>query len=221
MRVVIAEDLVLLRQSIARMLAHDGIDVVAQVGDGGALVSTVVAERPDLVIADVRMPPAFTDEGARAVLLLRDRFPDLAVVVLSHVVEPALAMRLAADRPARFGYLLKDRVLDIDEFVAVVRRVAAGGTAIDEHVVRHYLGAARGAGLAALTERERDVLGLLAQGLSNAAIAARLYLSERTVDSHLGSIFTKLGLPPSAEQNRRVRAALAWLSGTSAHPDPA
>jgi DNA-binding NarL/FixJ family response regulator len=207
-RVVIAEDLVLLRQSIARMLAQDGIEVVAQVGDAGALVSAVVAERPDLVVADVRMPPTFTDEGARAVLLLRERFPELAVVMLSHVVEPALAMSLVADRPARFGYLLKDRVLDIDDFVATVRRVADGGTAIDEQVVRHFL---NGAGPAGLSARECDVLALLAQGHSNVAIAGRLHISERTVDSHLGSIFVKLDLPPDAAHNRRVRAALAWL----------
>ncbi|MEW2359861.1 response regulator transcription factor [Spirillospora sp. NPDC029432] len=210
MRVVIAEDLVLLRQGIARMLAQDGIEVAAEVGDGAALVTAVVAERPDLVVADVRMPPTFTDEGARAVLLLRDRFPDLGVVVLSHIVEPALALRLAADRPARFGYLLKDRVLDIDDFTAAVRRVAAGGTAIDAQVIDHYIG---GAGPGGLTAREREVLSLLAQGWSNAAIAGRLFISERTVDSHLGSIFTKLRLPPDTEHNRRVRAALAWLRG--------
>ncbi len=214
MRVVIAEDLVLLRQSIARMLTQDGAEVVAQAGDGTALVAAVVAERPDLVIADVRMPPSFTDEGARAAVLLRERFPDLAIVMLSHVVEPALAMTLVADRPARFGYLLKDRVLDIDEFVATVKRVAAGGTAIDEQVVAHLIGGAPRVGLAALTSREREVLGLLAQGLSNAAIAARLVVSERTVDSHLASIFVKLDLPLSTEQNRRVQAALAWLRST-------
>ncbi|WP_219518482.1 response regulator transcription factor [Nonomuraea ceibae] len=220
MRVVIAEDLVLLRQALCRILVQDGITVVAQVGDADALVSAVVSERPDLVIADVRMPPTFTDEGARAALILRERFPELAVVVLSHVVEPTLAMRLAADRPARFGYLLKDRVLDIDDFMAAIHRVMDGGTALDEHVVAHWLGGAPRAGPAALSAREREVLGLLAQGLSNVAISARLFVSERTVDSHLSSIFVKLGLPPSAEHNRRVRAALAWLRGeTRANPD--
>lgn len=214
MRVVIAEDLVLLRQSIARMLSLDGVDVVAQVGDATSLVSAVVEQRPDLVVVDVRMPPTFTDEGARAALLLRQRFPDLAVVMLSHVVEPTVAMTLAADRPARFGYLLKDRILDIDDFVRAVKRVAEGGTAIDEQVVRHFLGAAGPGQVGALSPREREVLGLLAQGLSNAAIASRLVVSERTVDSHLGAIFTKLDLPPDAEHNRRVRAALAWLRGT-------
>ncbi|GAA2875871.1 response regulator transcription factor [Nonomuraea rubra] len=207
MRVVIAEDLVLLRQSIARLLALDGIEVVAEVGDASSLVSAVVAERPDLVIADVRMPPTFTDEGARAVALLRERFPGLAVLMLSHIVEPTLAMTLAAERPARFGYLLKDRVLDLDDFVAAVRRVAGGGTAIDAQVIDHFL-----TGLTVLSGREREVLGLLAQGLSNAAIAARLFISERTVDTHVGSIFTKLDLPPDTDHNRRVRAALLWLN---------
>jgi DNA-binding NarL/FixJ family response regulator len=206
-RVVIAEDLVLLRHSIARLLTEDGLEVVAQVGDADSLVAAVVEHRPDLVLADVRMPPSFTDEGARAVLLLRDRFPDLAVVVLSHVVDPALAMLLAADRPARFGYLLKDRVLDLHDFTTIVRRVAEGGTAIDEQVIRHLLGTGR----TTLSARERDVLGLLAQGLSNVAIAQGLHISERTVDSHLASIFVKLDLPPDADHNRRVCAVLRWL----------
>jgi DNA-binding NarL/FixJ family response regulator len=220
-RVVIAEDLVLLRQSIARMLSLDGLEVVAQVGDGAALVAAVVAERPDLVIADVRMPPTFTDEGARAASLLRDRYPELSILMLSHVVEPMLALTLVADRPAGFGYLLKDRVLDIDEFVATVRRVAGGGTAIDEQVVGQLLGDSAHTGLTTLTAREREVLALLAQGSSNSAIAARLVVSERTVDSHLRSIFLKLDLPLSGEQNRRVRAALAWLrpSETGADTD--
>lgn len=212
MRVVIAEDLVLLRQSLTRMLALDGIRVVAEVGDAGALVSAVGEHRPDLVVSDVRMPPDFTDEGARAVTLLRERFPDLAVVVLSHVVEPALAMRLAADRPRAFGYLLKDRVLDIDAFVRTVRHVADGGTAIDRQVVEHFLN--REDRRADLSPRERDVLSLLAQGYSNRRIAQELFVSERTVDAHLRSIFAKLGLEPNADDNRRVRAALLWLRGT-------
>ncbi|MFL1381315.1 response regulator transcription factor [Nocardiopsis protaetiae] len=217
MRVVIAEDLVLLRQSLTRMLALDGIRVVAEVGDAGALVSAVGEHRPDLVVSDVRMPPDFTDEGARAVTLLRDRFPDLAVVVLSHVVEPALAMRLATDRPRAFGYLLKDRVLDIDGFVRTVRHVAGGGTAIDRQVIEHFLNRDDDR-RTALSPRERDVLSLLAQGHSNRRIAQGLFVSERTVDAHLRSIFAKLGLEPSADDNRRVRAALLWLRGTGPGP---
>lgn len=219
MRVVIAEDLILLRQSVARILTADGMQVVAEVGDAQSLVAAVVEHRPDVVICDVRMPPGFTDEGARAALLLRKRYPDLAVLMLSHVVEPVLAMRLVKDQPAAFGYLLKDRVLDIDEFVETVRRVASGGTAIDRQVVDHFVNRA-GNRLADLSVRERDVLTQLAQGRSNQAIAQRLFISERTVDAHLRSVFVKLGLAPNAEENRRVRAALTWL-GRTASPDAA
>lgn len=212
MRVVIAEDLVLLRQSVTRMLTADGMQVVAEVGDAAALIAAVVEHRPEVVVSDIRMPPDFVDEGARAVLVLRDRFPELAVVVLSHVVEPNLAMRLAADRPAAFGYLLKDRVLDIDEFVRTVRRVADGGTAIDQQVIEHFLHRADDR-LAALSAREREVLSQVAQGYSNRRVAENLFVSERTVDAHLRSIFVKLDLVQSADDNRRVRAALAWLRG--------
>lgn len=212
MRVVIAEDLVLLRQSIARMLVGDGMQVAAEVGDAGSLVSAVVEHRPDVVVTDIRMPPDFVDEGARAVMVLRDRFPDLAVVVLSHVVEPSLAMSLVADRPRAFGYLLKDRVLDIDEFVRTVRRVAGGGTAIDPQVVNHFLRRSEDR-LAVLSARECDVLSQVAQGYSNRRIAENLVVSVRTVDAHLRSIFVKLDLAQSVDDNRRVRATLAWLNG--------
>jgi DNA-binding NarL/FixJ family response regulator len=211
-RVVIAEDLVLLRQSVARMLTADGMQVVAEVGDAGALISAVVEHLPDVVVSDIRMPPDFVDEGARAVMLLRDRFPTLAVVVLSHVVEPNLAMRLVADRPAAFGYLLKDRILDIDEFVRTVRRVADGGTAMDRQVIEHFLHRADDR-ISSLSSRERDVLSQVAQGYSNRRVAKSLFISERTVDAHLRSIFVKLDLAQSADDNRRVRAALAWLKG--------
>ena len=215
MRVVIAEDLVLLRDGIARALTTHGIDVVAEVGDAGALVEAVAEHRPDLIIVDVRMPPDFSDEGARATRLLRERFPDLAVLVLSHAVDPQLALLLAAERPAGFGYLLKDRVMDVPQFLTSVRTVAAGGTIVDPDVIERGLARLQEP-LEKLSPRERDVLGELAQGRSNAAIASALYVSERTVDAHLRSIFLKLGLPESADANRRVQAALAWLAAS--HP---
>lgn len=211
MRVVIAEDLVLLRDGIARAIAAHGFEVVAEVGDAGRLVDVVAQELPDLVITDVRMPPGFSDEGARAARLLRDRFPRVGVVVLSHVVEPELALVLAAERPSGFGYLLKDRVMDVGAFIATLRTIGAGGTVIDPLVVERGL-ARRDAPLRVLTEREREVLGALARGLSNSAIAHELFVSERTVDAHLRSIFGKLGLEPTSDANRRVRAALLWLS---------
>ena len=215
MRVVIAEDLVLLRDGIARALTTHGIDVVAEVGDAGALVEAVAEHRPDLIIVDVRMPPDFSDEGARATRLLRERFPDLAVLVLSHTVDPQLALLLAAERPAGFGYLLKDRVMDVPQFLTSVRTVAAGGTIVDPDVIERGLARLQEP-LEKLSPRERDVLGELAQGRSNAAIASALFVSERTVDAHLRSIFLKLGLPESADANRRVQAALAWLAAS--HP---
>lgn len=211
MRIVIAEDLVLLRQSIARMLVADGVEVVGQVGDAGALVSAVVAERPDVVVTDVRMPPSFTDEGARAAMLIRSRFPDMGVVVLSHVIEPKVALTLASPRVDRFAYLLKDSVLGLEEFVGVLRTVHAGGTVIDERVVSFLLDAAARRNLGALTAREQEVLSLVARGLTNGAIARQLIVSERTVDAHIRSVWVKLGLEPNVDEHRRVRAALAWL----------
>lgn len=220
MRVVIAEDLVLLRQSIARMLLADGIEVVAEVGDAGSLLSAVVAHRPDLVVTDVRMPPDFTDEGARAAMLLRERYPEIGVVVLSHVIEPQVALTLARGRATRFAYLLKDHVLDLEDFVAVLRQVHAGGTVVDERVVRFLLGAAGPQSLGALTARERDVLALIAQGLSNVAIARTLVISERTVNAHTRSLLAKLGLEQNEDEHRRVRATLLWLADrTAAAPE--
>lgn len=211
MRVVIAEDLVLLRDGISRALMARGLEVVAEVGDAGALIEAVTAERPDLIVVDVRMPPGFSDEGARATRLLRARFPDLAVLVLSHTVDPSLALMLAAERPAGFGYLLKDRVMQLEGFIDAVREVARGGTVVDPDVVELGL-ARRHAPLQRLSRREREVLAELARGRSNVAIAHALFVSERTVDAHLRAIFVKLGLPESADANRRVQAALTWLA---------
>lgn len=210
MRVVIAEDLVLLRDGIAHALATHGIDVVGEAGDAAGLIDAVTLQRPDLIIVDVRMPPGFSDEGARAARLLRDRYPELAVMVLSHTVDPGLALQLAGDRPAGFGYLLKDRVMHIGEFVDALRTLVAGGTVVDAEVIERGL-VRRADPLGVLSEREREVLAELARGRSNAAIAETLFVSERTVDAHLRSIFTKLGMPQTGDVNRRVQAALVWL----------
>ena len=172
MRAVIAEDLVLLRDGLARALTTAGITVEAQVGDAGALIDAVGTHRPDVAIVDIRMPPAFSDEGARATVFLRERYPALAILVLSHTVDPHLAMTLVGERPSGFGYLLKERVLDVDEFIDAVRTVAAGGTVLDADVIAFYL--ARDASrLGQLTPREVEVLGLIAKGASNAGIASR------------------------------------------------
>lgn len=211
MRVVIAEDLVLLRESIARLLTADGIEVVAEVGEAGALMSAVVAHRPDVVVTDVRMPPEFTDEGARAALLLRSRYPEMGMVVLSHVIDAGVALELARNRASRFAYLLKDRVLGLEDFVDVLRAVHQGGTVIDEQVVRFLMDTAGPGTLVALTPREREVLALIARGLTNAAIARALIVSERTVDAHTRSLLAKLGLEQNEDDHRRVRATLLWL----------
>lgn len=211
MRIVIAEDQVLLRDGLARLLTDAGHAVVAQVGDGRSLVSEVSAQRPDLVIADVRMPPTYTDEGAQAVLYLRDRFPELAVVILSQGVEPSLISALSNGRVRAFGYLLKDRVLDTDVFLQQLGHVAAGGTAVDPSVVEGGVRHSRGR-LEVLTEREVEVLRLVASGRSNPGIAAELVISRRTVDAHLRSIFTKLGIETDPNGNQRVLAALDWLA---------
>jgi DNA-binding NarL/FixJ family response regulator len=211
--------MVLLREGIARVLGRVGVEVVAEVGDARTLVAAVVTYRPDLAIVDVRMPPTFVDEGAQAVSVLRERFPDLAVLVLSHVVEPRLAAQLAVERPASFGYLLKDRVLDLEEFVTAISRVAQGGTVIDPLVISQLM-TRSSVRLAMLSARESEVLERLAAGHSNGAIAADLVVSERTVDAHVRSIFTKLGLAPDQDVNRRVQAALAWLQGNEVSPPP-
>ena len=214
MRLVIAEDEVLLRDGIARLTGTAGHTVVGQVGDARSLVGVVQETRPDLVITDIRMPPDYTDEGARAAVLLRRRFPSLAVLVLSQVVEPRLASLFVGQAPAAFGYLLKVKVLDTATFLEVLAAVGRGETVIDETVIGGRMQASAGR-LAALTDRETDVLRLVASGRSNAGIAAELVISRRTVDAHLRSIFHKLGITADPEGNQRVLATLDWLASAT------
>lgn len=209
MRVVIAEDLALLRDGLSRLLADAGFEVVAAVEDGSSLLRVVVTEKPDVAVVDVRLPPTFRDEGVRAALEARRRVPGLAVLVLSQYVEQTYAAELLADGGGGVGYLLKERVADTRDFVDAVRRVAEGGTALDPEVVRQLV--ARRGPLAELTPREREVLGLMAEGRSNAGIAAALVISESAVEKHVGRIFDKLGLPGSGPDHRRVLAVLAYL----------
>ena len=214
MRVVIAEDLFLLRDGLTRMLEAHGFEVTAAVDNPADLLAAVTAQRPDVAVVDVRLPPTFTDEGLRAALAARREVPGLPVLVLSQYVEQLYARELLADGTGGIGYLLKDRVLDSAQFVDAVRRVAAGGTAMDPEVVARLL--ARNAddgAVSALSAREREVLALMAEGRSNAAIGARLVITERAVAKHTASIFLKLRLQPSEEDNRRVRAVLAYLGG--------
>jgi DNA-binding NarL/FixJ family response regulator len=211
-RVVIAEDSVLLRAGLERLLAEAGIDVVATAGDGDELLAVVDAATPDLAIVDVRMPPTFTDEGLRAAVAARARQPGLAVLVLSQYVEDEYARELLATDAAGVGYLLKDRVADVADFVEAVRRVGEGGTALDPEVVAQLLGRHRGdETLARLTTREREVLGLMAEGRSNRAIAEALVVSAGAVEKHVGNIFAKLDLEPDGGDHRRVLAVLRYL----------
>jgi DNA-binding NarL/FixJ family response regulator len=213
-RVVIAEDLAILREGLAQLLADRGHEVCAAVGDGAALLAAVAEHRPDVAVADVRMPPGFTDEGLRAAISLRASHPETAVLVFSQYVETRYAARLLAGNPAGVGYLLKDRVADVEEFAGALERVAAGGTALDPEVVRMLLRSGTDAGgLRALTAREREVLALMAEGRSNAAIAAAMVVSPGAVEKHVASIFAKLGLPPADTDNRRVLAVLRYLEG--------
>ncbi len=211
MRVVIAEDSVLLRAGIQRLLADEGIETVAAVEDGERLLEVLAEHRPDLAIVDVRMPPTFTDEGLKAALRAREQTPDLPVLVLSQYVEERYAVELISAGAGGVGYLLKERVADVAEFVDAVHRVARGGTCIDQEVISQLMARGRRNPIDALTPREREVLGLMAQGLSNAAIAKSLTVSDGAVEKHVGNIFSKLGLEPSQEEHRRVRAVLAYL----------
>ncbi|GGS44288.1 DNA-binding response regulator [Actinokineospora fastidiosa] len=208
---VIAEDSVLLRMGVLRLLADEGIETAAAVENGDDLLGAVTEHRPDLAIVDVRMPPTFTDEGLRAALAARAAVPDLPVLVLSQYVEERYAADLLADGRGGVGYLLKERVADVAEFIDAVHRVARGGTCIDQEVIAQLMARKRRNPVDALTPREREVLGLMAQGLSNVAIARSLVVSDGAVEKHIGNIFTKLGLEPSGEEHRRVRAVLAYL----------
>jgi DNA-binding NarL/FixJ family response regulator len=213
-RVVVAEDLFLLRDGLVRMLEAHGLQIAAAVGDAPGLLRALLDERPDVAIVDVRLPPTFTDDGLRMALTARQSAPGLPVLVLSQYVEQLYARELLADRAGGVGYLLKDRVFNDDQFVDAVATVAAGGTVMDSEVVAKLLGRrAREEPLARLSAREREVLGLMAEGRSNSAIAQRLFVTEKAVSKHSTSIFTKLDLAPSDDDNRRVLAVLAYLNG--------
>ena len=209
MRVVIAEDQALLREGLARLFRDGGHHVVATLGDADQLVATIAQEQPDLAVVDIRMPPTFTDEGARAARAIKQQHPGVGVLLLSQHIETTHAVNLVA--LGGFGYLLKDRVLEVGEFLATAERVAAGGSALDPMVVAHLVAPADSGPVGRLSERERGVLELMALGLTNAAIANRLVVSERTVEAHVRHILTKLDITDSGDGHRRVLAVLSYL----------
>jgi DNA-binding NarL/FixJ family response regulator len=212
MRVIVAEDTMLTRQGIVAVLRDAGIDVVAQVADGDALLREVSLDPPDVALIDIRMPPTHTDEGLVAAERIRREFPDVGVLVLSQYVEPTYAMRLLQENPERVGYLLKDRVFDGALLIDALRRIDDGETVIDPTIVSRLLGRRRREDpLAVLSDREREVLGLVAEGLSNQAISERLFVTERTVEAHITAVFGKLGLGTDPTTHRRVLAVLAYL----------
>jgi DNA-binding NarL/FixJ family response regulator len=212
MRVIVAEDSTLLREGLVRLLVDEGHDVIASVGDADALLAAVEMDRPDIVVTDVRMPPGHSDEGLRAALTIRSRWPEVAVLVLSQYVENRYAAELISGPGGKVGYLLKDRVAQVDEFLDALDRVADGGTAFDPEVVRQLLSrTTRSNPLERLTPRERDVLELMAQGLTNARIAAGLFISVSSVEKHINAVFDKLGLANSTGMSRRVMAVVAYL----------
>ena len=214
MRVVLAEDLALLRDGLIRLLEAHDCEVVEAVDNGPSLLRALTTHRPDIAVVDVRLPPTFTDEGLRAALEARTQIPGLPVLVLSQYVEQLYARELLADRGGGVGYLLKDRVSNVAQFIAAVRQVADGGTAMDPEVISQLLTRrSADAPIATLTPREREVLSLMAEGRSNAAIAARLFITEKAVSKHTNSIFSRFGLPQSDDDNRRVLAVLAYLNG--------
>jgi DNA-binding NarL/FixJ family response regulator len=209
---VIADDSVLVREGIVAILRRAGIDVAAQASDAEELQRAVDEHEPDAAIVDIRMPPTHTDEGLRAAAAIRARHPEIGIVILSQHVEVGTATRLLAENPERLGYLLKDRVGDIDEFAGTLRRVVAGGSALDPQIVSRLLASDRQDGpLCTISDREREVLELVAEGRSNKGIAERLEISDRAVQKHVTSIFTKLGLPADDDDNRRILAVLAYL----------
>jgi DNA-binding NarL/FixJ family response regulator len=212
MRIVIAEDAAVIRAGLAEVLADRGHEVVAAVGDADGLQAAVAAHKPDAAVVDVRMPPGYADEGLRAAIAIHREHPAVGILVFSQYVETRYAADLLAGRSGGVGYLLKDRVANVAEFIDAIARVAAGGTALDPEVVTGLLNASRHAStLGTLTARERDVLALMAEGRSNGAIADRLLISERAVEKHISNIFSKLGLQPSDSDHRRVLAVLAYL----------
>ena len=217
MRVVIVEDQVLLREGLGRLFSDAGHDVVATLGDAQGLVVTVSEHRPDLIVLDVRMPPSYTDEGARAAAEIKSAYPQVGVLVLSQHVETTHAITLVT--LGGFGYLLKDRVLDVGEFLAAAERVAEGGSALDPQVVAGLIATSdTDEPLAELTEREREVLELMAEGLTNSGIARRLYITERTVEAHVRHVFMKLAMPDTEDGHRRVLAVLAHLAAPQVPP---
>ena len=212
MRVVVADDSVLLREGVVRVLEDDGFEVVGQAGDAEDLLRKVGAHKPDVAVVDIRMPPTLTDDGLQAAKLIRKEYPGTGVLVLSQYLEESYALDLVADSAEGVGYLLKDRVAEIDRFTESVRRVGSGGSALDPEVVSHLLGRRRREDpLEVLTAREREVLGLMAEGRSNIAIAENLVVTERAVEKHVTSIFSKLDLTPAAEDHRRVLAVLTYV----------
>jgi DNA-binding NarL/FixJ family response regulator len=212
MRIVIAEDAAVIRAGLAEILTDRGHEIVAAVGDAEALKDAVAADQPDVAIVDVRMPPSHTDEGLRAAIAIRRDHPGVGILVFSQYIETRYAADLLATGSGGLGYLLKDRVADVAEFTDAITRIAAGGTALDPEVVSGLLNASRHASaLGTLTAREQDVLALMAEGRSNSAIADRIFVSERAVEKHISNIFTRLNLPPSDSDHRRVLAVLAYL----------
>jgi DNA-binding NarL/FixJ family response regulator len=217
LRVVVADDVMLTREGIVRLLNDAGVEVVAEAGDAEQLLREVRLKRPDAAIVDIRMPPTHTDEGLVATQRIRTEHPDVGVLVLSQYVEPSYALRLLEEHPERVGYLLKQRIFDVAVLVDALRRIAEGETVVDPTIVTRLLGRRRREDpLAELTDREREVLGLVAEGLSNSAIAGRLFITDRTVEAHVKQIFLKLGLDLNPESHRRVLAVLAYLRGDRA-----